>query len=142
MAVNEENVVLGVEVLLKVNTGTEAVPTWTVVGGQRDLSIKYRTQKVDVGSKDLFGWEAELANKIGYTIDFGGLYVPSDACWQRIKSAWKKRELLQIEILNADGTREQGKCVIEFEVDYPWDNAATAKGTLSGFGELEDLPAA
>lgn len=142
MAVTEENVVLGVEVLVKVNTGTEADPTWTVVGGQRDLSINYKTDKVNVGSKDFYGWTAEMPNTIGYTIDFGGLYVPSDACWQRIKQAWKRRELIMIEVLNADGTREQGKCVIEYSVDYPWDDAATAKGTLSGFGELEDLPAA
>ena len=42
----------GTDILLYVNTGTPAVPAYTVVGSQRDVTFEESTDEIDVSSKD------------------------------------------------------------------------------------------
>ena len=52
--------ITGVDILVKVNTGTEETPEWTTVGGQRNATLNLSSTGVDVTSKDNYGWADEL----------------------------------------------------------------------------------
>ena len=132
---------VGVDILLKVNTGTEILPVWTIAGGQRGATLNMEGEGVDVTSKDLFGWSAELPGVNSWSIDFDGLYIENDAAFAELESAWRNRALIAVQIAMPGGILYNGKGRISLSIDAPYDDAATCSGNIVGYGELNKTAA-
>ena len=123
--------------LLKINTGTAAVPVWTTIGGQRGASLKRTADEIDVSDKVSGGWKAVKAGLRSWGIDLDGLVVLSDVGLQALEQGFMEGVEINVLLLYPDGTVQTGwGSVTDFSLDTPHDGEATLKGTIGGNGEL------
>lgn len=76
----------GQDFLLLANTGTDAAPTYEVVGSQRDATLEETSEEIDYSSKDSRARRVG-AGRYGGTISMDALYVPSDAAYRALRDA-------------------------------------------------------
>ena len=72
---NISTATVGKDYLLMINTGTFAVPVWTVVGGQRNSKLTEKADSIDVSDKATDGWSSKLAGMKSWSIDLSGLVM-------------------------------------------------------------------
>ncbi len=129
--------VKGVAFLIKANTGTEAAPVWTTVGGQRNGTLKMSMDTVDVTSKDSNGWTERLAGNRDWSIDFDALLIEGDAGLSQLESAYLGQKKVQVQFVTPLGAKYQGDAFLtDFNYEAPYDGEATASGTLTAAGAL------
>jgi TP901-1 family phage major tail protein len=85
----------GTDILLLVNTGTPGVPTYEVVGSQRDVTFEEADAGIDISSKDSRAARV-LPGRYSATISLDALYVPTDAAYQSLKDALRAGDLIQV----------------------------------------------
>ena len=85
----------GTDLLLLVNTGTPSVPTYEVVGSQRDAEISEETDTIDISSKDSRN-QRVLPGRFSGTVSLDALYVPTDAAYLALRQANREGELILI----------------------------------------------
>lgn len=128
---------VGKDFILKINTGTAAIPVWTTIGGQRGASLKRTADEIDVSDKVSGGWKAVKAGLRSWGIDLDGLVVLSDVGLQALEQGFMEGVEINVLLLYPDGTVQTGwGSVTDFSLDTPHDGEATLKGTISGNGEL------
>jgi TP901-1 family phage major tail protein len=134
--------VSGVDFIVKVNTGTEAVPVYTAVGGQRGGTLNGGTDEIDVSSKDSNGWKESLAGLKNWSLEFDSLLIESDAGLVALETAWLAGEKVQVQLATPAGATYTGPAIVtDFSYEAPHDGEATAKGTLTGAGALAKVAA-
>ncbi|MCW2279108.1 phage tail tube protein [Heliophilum fasciatum] len=128
----------GVDVLLYVKTGgTDASPTYTVLGGQSGATLNRTTHVVDVTSKDANGWAENVAGVNSWTLECNGFLIADDAAITFLEQAWIGRQQVKAEIRFPSGRKYDGNCIIsDFPYEFPQDGAATFKLSLTGTGAL------
>lgn len=131
----------GTDILVLVNTGTPGVPTYTLMGSQRDVTFEETNDEIDVSSKDQRE-KRVLAGRYSSSISLDALYVPSDAAYQALKSAMRNGTLIKLlrEELGADlewadtiitslseAGPDQGEATVSasFTVDGAWTEVGT-----------------
>lgn len=128
---------VGKDFILKINTGTAAVPEWTTIGGQRGASLKRTADEIDVSDKVSGGWKAVKAGLRSWSVDLDGLVVLSDVGLQALEQGFMEGVEINVLLLYPDGTVQTGwGSVTDFSLDTPHDGEATLKGTIGGNGEL------
>lgn len=132
--------ITGVDILVKVNTGTEETPEWTTVGGQRNATLNLSSTGVDVTSKDNYGWADELVGVNSWGIEFNGLYVESDEAYEALETAFMNRELIQVQLAMPSGKTYAGKGRLTLSIAGPYDAEATVSGSITGAGALTITP--
>lgn len=129
---------VGKDFLVYINTGaSEAVPTWTLVGGQRSATLNVDTDSIDASDKTSGGWKVNLPGLSGWSLDLGGLVELQDAGLQALEYASQNQKMVHIKFKYPDGTIQTGKATLsKFSIDAPHDGEATLSGTLDGAGAL------
>ena len=129
--------ITGIDILVKVNTGTEDLPEWTPVGGQRNATLNLSSTGVDVTSKDNYGWADEIVGVNSWSIEFDGMYVESDTAFEALETAFMNRELVKVQLAMPSGKTYSGKGRLTLSIAGPYNEAATVSGSITGAGALE-----
>ena len=131
---------VGIDMLIKVNTGTIAAPVWKSIGGQRGATLNRSTNAVDVTTKDSDRWEENRPGNKSWSVDSDGVMVKNDEAYTALVNAWKNDEQVQLYIVRADLTIEKGMATItDFPEDGPYDAEATYSVSFAGSGKLEEV---
>lgn len=131
------NATVGKDFLLSVNTGTVAVPVWTLVGGQRSASLSRTADEIDVSDKTTQGWKSAKAGLRSWSIDLDGTVILSDTGLAALEQAFMTGVEINVRLLYPDGSEQTGwGSVTEFSIESPHDGEATVSGTISGNGAL------
>ena len=85
----------GSDVLLLVNTGTPAIPTYEAVGSQRDVTFDEATEAIDVSSKDSRAARV-LPGRYSSSLSLDALYVWADAGYQALRDAMRDGDLILV----------------------------------------------
>lgn len=125
----------GTDLLLLANTGTPSVPTYEVVGSQRDAEIAEETDTIDVSSKDSRA-QRVLPGRFKGSISLDALYVPTDAAYLALRTANRDGELILVA-RQEDGVVTE---TVDAKIDsisekFPDQDAATISValTIDGF---------
>jgi len=128
--------ITGVDILVKVNTGTEETPEWTTVGGQRDATLNLNSTAIDVTSKDSDGWAERINGINDWGIEFGALYVPSDVAYEALETAYMEREQIMVQLAMPSGKTYSGKGIISLSITGPYNAEATYSGSITAASKL------
>lgn len=85
----------GTDLLLLVNTGTPTVPTYEVVGCQRDATIEETTDTIDVSCKNSRA-QRVLPGRYSGTISLDALYIPTNAAYLALVDANRNGDLILV----------------------------------------------
>lgn len=129
--------VSGVDFIVQVNTGTDAAPVWTPVGGQRGATLNMSTDEIDVTSKDSNNWHEGLPSIRNWSLDFDALLIQGDAGLTALENAFMGQTQVQVRLATPSGSTYTGKATLtDFSYEAPYDGEATASGSLTGTGAL------
>jgi len=129
--------ITGVSIKISVNTGTEASPVWTEVGGQRNATLNRSKAEINASDKTTQGWERTIGGLKKWSIDADGLYIYDDAGYAALENAFLTDQRVQVAMAMPDGKKRYGLAEItDFPIEAPYDDAATYSITLSGAGAL------
>lgn len=129
--------IAGVDILLYVNTGTEASPNYVVLGGQSGATLNRSTNVIEVTAKDANGWTENVAGIKSWSVEAEGFIVANDSAYQFLEDAWLNGTELEVKISYPSGKTYKGKVLIsDFPEEFPGDDAATYSLTFTGTGPL------
>lgn len=130
---------VGKDYLLSVNTGTVAVPVWTLIGGQKSSDLNRTADSIDVSHKTTGGWKSNKAGLRGWSIDLSGLLLLQDAGVAALDYAFTNGKEVNIKLEYPDGTCRTGwGSITDFSETNPDDGEAGIKGTIEGNGAITD----
>lgn len=127
----------GTDLLLLANTGTPSVPSYEVVGCQRDATIDESSDTIDVSCKDSRG-QRVLPGRFSGSISLDALYVPDDAAYLALRTANRDGELILVAREEAGVTTETVNAKIDsISESFPDQGEATISValTIDGFWE-------
>ena len=125
----------GTDVLILVNTGTEASPVYTAVGSQRGASLSETNDEIDISSKDSRAGRY-LAGRYGSTLSLDALYVPNDTAYLALKMAQRAGDPILVRIKEEDVETEEALAIItDMSTDFPDQDAAAISIDLRIDGE-------
>lgn len=81
----------GTNFLLLANTGSDAAPTYEVVGSQRDATLEETSAVIDYSSKNSRA-ARKGPGRYASTISMDALYVPTDAAYRALRDANRNPE--------------------------------------------------
>lgn len=126
----------GVDVYLKVNTGTEGAPVWTKVGGQEDASFPRGATGIETTDKDSQGWEESIVGINNWSFSFPAFLIEDDAGFLEIENAYDNHEIKQYQFITPTHTY-QGKARIEdLTITGPKGDVVKVSFTLVGTSAL------
>lgn len=129
----------GADVLLYVNTGSAELPVWTKVAGQRDATVDRSGSTIDMNSKDNSGWDVLEPGRNSWSITCDALYAPSDEGVAALKSAWRNREKVMVQVQEKGSATEVGEAIVtSCNTSHPDGDNSTLSVTLQGAGPLEE----
>jgi TP901-1 family phage major tail protein len=134
------NATVGKDYLLYINTGTVAVPVWTLIGGQRGSSLGRTADSIDTSHKTSGGWKSAVAGLRGWSIDLDGLVLLNDLGIEALETAFNEGKPVNVKFEYPDKRYRTGWAAItDFSMETPHDGEASLSGTLEGNGALSDL---
>lgn len=126
--------VKGLDIYLKVNTGTEGAPTWTKVGGQKDATFDRGAAVIDVTDKDSAGNEEHLPGVRNWSVSFDAFLIEDNAGFLKVETSFDAGTQLQYQIITP-GYAYMGKATVEsLSMSGPLGDAGVASFTLKGTG--------
>lgn len=127
----------GKSLLVCVNTGTYAAPTWTSIGGQRGLTLDRSSDEIDTSDKTSSGWKSFLQGLKEWTLEVEACIETSDSGRQTVESAYNNDTRLDIAVQLSGSNIYRGYAnVTQFSLEGPYDDAWTGSITLKGDGAL------
>lgn len=134
--------IAGVDVLVKVNTGTAQTPVLTVVGGQSGASLSRSRSMIETTNKQSNGWAEKLPGIAEWSVDADAFMVIGDAGYKALSDAFKNRTKVSIEIAVSTGTGSSkftgDAYVSDLPMEFGQDDAVTFSLTLEGTGALTE----
>jgi TP901-1 family phage major tail protein len=138
MAVGDK--IAGIDVLVKVNTGTAQTPVYTVVGGQSGASLSRSMSMIEVTNKQSAGWVEKLGGNKEWSVECDAFMVLGDSGYKALSDAFRLRTKVKIELAIGTGIGSIKLVGDAFVTDLPFefgqDDAVTFSITLEGTGEL------
>lgn len=132
-----QNSEVGKDFLLKINTGTSASPTWTLIGGQRSSDLSRSAESIDTSHKGNEGWGSKKPGLRNWSIDLSGLMLRSDAGIEALEYAFLNGKEVNIALFYPDGSYQSGwGSITDFSLSTPHDGVAEISGTIEGNGAL------
>ncbi len=127
----------GLDVLLKVNTGTDVAPVWVAVACQRGATLNRSADTIEASYKGSGAWKTYLQGFKDWSIDCDGLYTFGADEFAGLETAFEGGELVMIEIVDPDDNGFKGSAIItDFPIEAPYDGELTYKVSLQGSGAL------
>lgn len=132
----------GIDFLVDVNEGSEAVPDWQTVAGQRGATLTIDGADIDATDKDS-EWEDNLPGHRSWKLSGDGLYGETVAGLEEIEDRLMAGEQMQVRLMLPSGAKRVGMATVtSFEISPPHDGVATASYEFKGAGALEKEAAA
>ena len=129
----------GTDVLLLVNTGTDAVPSYEAVGSQRDVSFEEATEEIDVSSKDSRS-KRVLPGRYSASLSLDALYVPTDTAYLALQDAMRDGELIKVAKQNDESTTETADALItSLSESFPDQGEGTISISLTIDGDWTEV---
>ena len=130
----------GKDYLIYLNTGTtEAVPTWTLLGGQRSGDLNREADEIDASHKTSGGWKSTLPGLRSWSIDLETVYLAGDTGAKFLEAAFLAGKQVHVKFEYPDKSFVTGwGSITECSLSTPHDDVATLKGTISGDGPLSE----
>lgn len=126
----------GAAIYVSINTGTEASPTWTPIGGQREATFDRGKGTIDTTDKDSGGDEEHLPDDRNWGISFGAFLIEDNQGWLALETAYNGDDLKQFRFITP-GFAYMGKATVEsLSIAGAKGDAAVASFTLKGSGTL------
>ena len=135
------NATAGKDYLIYLNTGTsEAVPTWTLLGGQRSGDLSREADEIDASHKTSGGWKSTLPGLRSWSIDLESVYLKDDKGAKFLEEAFLLGKQVNVKFEYPDKSYVTGwGSVTECSLSTPHDDVATLSGTIKGDGALSEL---
>lgn len=130
----------GKDYLIYLNTGTtEAVPTWTLLGGQRSGDLNREADEINASHKTSGGWKSTLPGLRSWSIDLETVYLAGDTGAKFLEAAFLAGKQVHVKFEYPDKSFVTGwGSITECSLSTPHDDVATLKGTISGDGPLSE----
>ncbi|MDP1419231.1 phage tail tube protein [Peribacillus simplex] len=129
-----------VRILLFINTGTEQLPVYSPVGGQRNATLAEEVGEIDLTTEDSNGASEFGHGLYSATIECDGLYIPTSAGYQGLKGAFRDREMIKVQIKEDDAATEEATCLItNMETSAPYDGETTYTASLRVSGAIRPV---
>ncbi|MBA7705980.1 hypothetical protein ES703_114822 [subsurface metagenome] len=126
----------GAAIFVSINTGTEASPTWTPIGGQREATFDRGKGTIDVTDKDSGGDEEHLPDDKNWSISFGAFLIEGNTGLVALETAYNADELKQFRFITRNWAYKGSATVESLSITGAKGDAAVASFTLKGSGEL------
>lgn len=128
----------GMDFLIKVNTGTDLLPVWSTVGGQRGATLNRSSDSMETTYKGTDGFKTFEPGFKEWSIDADGMIVDSDTALDALEAAFAGSDKVKIELVYGDdSTTYSGEAIItDFPIEAPYDDMATYSISLQGTGAL------
>ena len=128
----------GLDVLIKVNVGTEETPEYIAVGAQRGASLSRSAETLDKTSKDSDGWQESLAGLKSWSISTDGLLILDDEGYEALENAYMMSENVLIQFSTKSGAMFEGDAIITaIDLDAPYDDLISYTAEFQGSGALK-----
>ena len=128
----------GLDVLIKVNVGTEETPEYVAVGAQRGASLSRSAETLDKTSKDSDGWQESLAGLKSWTISTDGLLILDDEGYEALENAYMMSENVLVQFSTKSGAMFEGDAIITaIDLDAPYDDLISYTAEFQGSGALK-----
>jgi len=128
--------ILGIDILVKVNTGTEASPVWTAIGAQQDATLNRSAGVIAVSTKEATGWVENIAGLKEWSIDCAALLLDSDSAFTKLEGCYNARSRVQVQFTRAGKTYTGYAFITDFPIEAPVEGCASISITLTGDGAL------
>jgi len=128
--------VKGVDVYVEVNTGTEAMPVWTKVGGQKEATTTFSLAEIDVTDKDSAGFEENLAGNRVVEIEFDAFLIEDNAGFAEMQKGFWERKDLHLRLKTPTKTYTGKFRLTEMPLEGPGDDAASVSFSLKSIGTV------
>lgn len=134
---NSASATLGKEYLLSVNTGTNDVPKWTAVSGQRSTALNRSAAEIDATDKTTGGWTVVKAGLRSWEMQLENVAILDDEGAEALDYAFENGVEIncRVEYPNGD-TFEGWGSVTQYNLDTPHDDVAALSATIKGNGPL------
>ena len=113
------------------------------ISGQQSLTINRSAETIEVNSKSTEGgWKDNLAGMKEWSIDNGGIWVPTEDSHKALAKAFDKGDPVCIKVYNNKEKKGMfgGLAIItDYPIEAPYDDAVTYSITLQGKGRLVDF---
>jgi TP901-1 family phage major tail protein len=131
----------GVDVLLYSNTGTDAVPVWTLVGGQRGATLSESNETIETTNKTSTGMAKEYEYGFyGWSISCDGVHANGDLGYTTLQDALRNKTKLKVQIKDSNYTTPKtftgSVLVTKLDQENGHDGESTYKLDLQGTGTL------
>ena len=131
---------LGKDSLLYIDGGTDTVPAWKLVGGQRNSPINQTATSIDGSHKTSGGWATNLAGVKSWTCSYTGLLIMSDEGLQILEYCFRHDKQAHVKFVYKDGSYQEGwAAVTQYNKDTNYTAVATVSVTLSGVGAISEV---
>lgn len=129
--------IAGVDILVKVNTGTMEAPVWTSIGGQRGATLNRTGDEIDASDKTTGGWKKKQIGLLEWSIDADLVLQDSDTALSALETAFNNRQQVQVQMALPGNKEYTGMAMVsDLSIDAPHDDVTTVSCTLSGAGVL------
>lgn len=90
---------IGLDQYAYVNTGSEEVPTWTLVPKAKDVTLGLEAADIDASDRSS-NWRGHLTGHLDATIDMEMNYDPADDAYQALLTVFTARGYIEVLILD------------------------------------------
>ena len=131
------NMVKGIEVKIKINTGDDTTPTYTELGNQQDLTLKMTGEKIDTSSKSNSGWNTAIVGNRDWGIEGGAIVDTDDAALAALETAYMAGNTIKVQV-DEDGinTYSGDVCIDDLSKSSPVKDVEKVSISLSGASAL------
>ena len=129
--------VFGVDILIHVNLGTEEMPEWQPVGGQRGATLSETRDTFEKTSKTSPGQYREYEYGFGeWTISCDGVYIDSETAFGHLVDAMRNRDKVLVKWTENESDVFEGEALVTSRsLEAPYESEATYSLELQGTGE-------
>lgn len=128
----------GIDFIISVNTGTEAEPAYTKVGGQRGATLNRSADTFESTNKDSGDFKEFEYGFKEWSVDGDGLIVVSDTGFAALEDAYMDNKKVRIQVGLPSGMKYEGLALItDLPIEMPYDDLVTYSATFQGSGVLQ-----
>ncbi|MCK4820850.1 hypothetical protein KA005_34105 [bacterium] len=128
--------VKGLNIYLKVNTGTVGSPTWTKVGGQKEATFERGQATIETTDKDSSGNEEHLTSTRNWSFSFDAFLIEDNAGFLEVETAYDDGTLKQFQFVTPGFTYMGTASVESLSISGALGDASVASFSLKGSGAL------
>jgi TP901-1 family phage major tail protein len=132
--------IAGIDVLVKINTGTAQAPVLTTVGGQSGASLSRSMNMIETTSKTSGGWVEKIDGNREWSVDADAFMTLGDAGYKALSDAFKNGTPVNIDLSIGEGTgsiKLSGTAYVsDLGMEFGQEDAVTFKCTFEGTGAL------